>query len=55
MVFGPKARIDSGSDMFSQSLQCIHEARNLGLTFDLDLNFFEHFSNINKSVICQIR
>ncbi len=40
MVFGPKAQRDCVMQaIVSQGLQCTHEARNLGVIFDLDLNF----------------
>ena len=56
MVFGPRAHRDSISKtLVSQGLQCTHEARNLGVIFDSDLNFSKHFTKITKSAITQIR
>ena len=56
MVFGPRAHRDSISKtLVSQGLQCTHEARNLGVIFDSDLNFSKHFTKITKSAITEIR
>lgn len=57
MVFGPKTHRDSVTQtLASLGLQSMHDARNLGVIFDLDLSFSKiFFSNITKTAIRQIR
>lgn len=55
MLFGPKThRVSVTQTLASLGLQSTHDARNLGVIFDLDLSFSEKFSNITKTTISQI-